>query len=247
MPNLLISFKNCFLHERLSLSSIGWANPSVEVKRLCDKSTICKYWSCWNCISIIMHNYHENTIYHGNFHLLEFDVCESVVVCLECEQVREGAQCTNVLQRVARHILKWKNVTDISLKWQINLQHIWHVWNSWWWRYLSASYIEWRVAISYASDIHWIILLVLDVHSYVSMRQSISDLGEQREAFSSHLLAQRIVFHRLHTNAKHNSVLAGSVEGSYVVILKLPGSLFASRDLFFVRHRWFPQQRVRFI
>ena len=26
-----------------------------------------------------------------NFHLLEFDVSESVVVCLECEEVREGA------------------------------------------------------------------------------------------------------------------------------------------------------------
>lgn len=53
------------------------------------------------------------------FHLLEFDVGESVVVCLEREEVREGAQCTNVLQGVARHILKWKYyVMAISLKWK---------------------------------------------------------------------------------------------------------------------------------
>ena len=59
-----------------------------------------------------------------NFHLLEFDVGESVVVCLECEEVREGAQCTNILKGIARHILKWKYVTAISLKVEINLQHI---------------------------------------------------------------------------------------------------------------------------
>ena len=92
-----------------------------------------------------------------------------------------------------------------------------------------------------------LILLVLDVHSYVSMRQSISSLAEQREAFSSQLLAQRVVYHRLYASAYCNPVQLGSAEQSYIVILNLPGSLFASRDLLLFRHYRFPQQRMCFI
>lgn len=113
---------------------------------------------------------------------------------------------------------------------------------------ISVSILQCRMALDRSAAHQYpLILLVLDVHSYVSMRQSISSLAEQREAFSCQFLGQGIVFHRLHTNAYHKSVLIGSVERSYVVILKLPGSLFASRYLLLFRHCRFPQQQLRSI